>query len=252
MLRVILRRVACFAIALGIGVLFMPSSANANMRLELAQTSPSLVGTVLTDIPNTGILSFNGTIGVFGVNVTTGTSAPPLAPPPGEYVDLDLNSINISTPNAGSMTIILEYAGYTLPAGNYLAKGDIGGTISNGTVTASGWVGTTNVVPTLPADQGVGAIGAPPAVPAAGGVQELGLTTSSSSFSYSQSVVFTNTGTFSLYKELVVTFGAGGGIFSADFSDSVEVPEPSSMVIAGLGALGMIGYGLRRRKAMGV
>ena len=31
----------------------------------------------------------------------------------------------------------------------------------------------------------------------------------------------------------------------------VGVPEPSSMAIAGLGALGMIGYGLRRRKALG-
>jgi len=30
-----------------------------------------------------------------------------------------------------------------------------------------------------------------------------------------------------------------------------SVPEPSSMAIAGLGALGMIGYGLRRRKALG-
>ncbi len=29
------------------------------------------------------------------------------------------------------------------------------------------------------------------------------------------------------------------------------VPEPSSMAIAGLGALGLIGYGLRRRKALG-
>jgi len=29
------------------------------------------------------------------------------------------------------------------------------------------------------------------------------------------------------------------------------VPEPSSLAIAGLGALGMIGYGLRRRKVLG-
>ncbi len=28
-------------------------------------------------------------------------------------------------------------------------------------------------------------------------------------------------------------------------------PEPSTFAIAGLGALGMIGYGLRRRKALG-
>ena len=29
------------------------------------------------------------------------------------------------------------------------------------------------------------------------------------------------------------------------------VPEPSTLAIAGLGALGLIGYGLRRRKAAG-
>jgi len=32
---------------------------------------------------------------------------------------------------------------------------------------------------------------------------------------------------------------------------SEVVPEPSSLAIAGLGALGLIGYGLRRRKALG-
>jgi len=37
--------------------------------------------------------------------------------------------------------------------------------------------------------------------------------------------------------------GTSGGILG--------VPEPSSMAIAGIGALGMIGYGLRRRKALG-
>jgi len=38
--------------------------------------------------------------------------------------------------------------------------------------------------------------------------------------------------------------------FNQTFSQ-VVVPEPSTMAIAGLGALGMIGYGLRRRKALG-
>ncbi len=51
-------------------------------------------------------------------------------------------------------------------------------------------------------------------------------------------------------------------VFSVNLSDSAvvnlssqvkltSVPEPSSMAITGLGALGMIGYGLRRRKARG-
>ncbi len=43
------------------------------------------------------------------------------------------------------------------------------------------------------------------------------------------------------------------GSFTASGSNSFSgsVPEPSSLAIAGLGALGMIGYGLRRRKALG-
>ena len=38
---------------------------------------------------------------------------------------------------------------------------------------------------------------------------------------------------------------------SATTLTSVPVPEPSTMAIAGLGALDMIGYGLRRRKVLG-
>jgi hypothetical protein len=228
-------------------VLWTPTPAQANMRLMLTDGTN---GTVLTDTGNTGVLNFNGAIGSFGVNVTTGTSAPPLNPPIGVIALLDLNSLNISTKNAGTMTIILENDGYVSAATKLLATGDIGGTIKGGSMTASGWVGTTNVVPTLPADQGVGPIGAPPSLPAAGGLQDLSLTTSASSFSKTSSVNFNSTGLFSLYKEIIVTFGAGGGTFSADFSDSVS-PEPSSLALAGIGALGLIGYGLRRRKVEG-
>jgi len=43
-----------------------------------------------------------------------------------------------------------------------------------------------------------------------------------------------------------------GGTATVTGPTRTAVPEPSSLAIAGLGALGMIGYGLRRRKAMGV
>jgi len=53
-----------------------------------------------------------------------------------------------------------------------------------------------------------------------------------------------------------VAGGSSVGFTSFTASDSgnttaTVVPEPSTMAIAGLGALGMIGYGLRRRKALG-
>jgi hypothetical protein len=251
----ILRKTERVAIALGMAVLLTPSSANANMRLELAVGTSSYTGTVLTDTANSGVLTFSGAIGVFTTNVTTGSSSPPLGPPPGDNAQLDLNTLNISTPNAGTITIILENAGFVAPTGTLTAQGDIGGTISNGTAIASSFVGTTNVVPTLPADQAVGPISAPPSLPASGGIGVLALTTSSSSFSNTESATFSNAGTYSLYQEIVVTFGTGGGTFSADFANTVlepvATPEPSTMAIAGLGALGMIGYGLRRRKAKG-
>ncbi len=41
----------------------------------------------------------------------------------------------------------------------------------------------------------------------------------------------------------------GFSVLYQNFSE--VVPEPSSLAIAGLGALGLIGYGLRRRKALG-
>jgi MYXO-CTERM domain-containing protein len=48
--------------------------------------------------------------------------------------------------------------------------------------------------------------------------------------------------------------GSGNGThtsYSGSITAASSTPEPSSMAIAGLGALGMFGYGLRRRKASG-
>jgi len=241
----ILRRIACTTIALGIGVLWTPSSANANMRLELESGGQ---GTILTDTTNNGALTTTTAFGNFIVNVTTGTSFPPLPPPPGEIAKLDLNSIVVSSGSAGTITIILENSSYIGPNGVLGAVGSIGGTISNGTVTATSYVDPTNQVPITAADQGLGALTVP-GMPGSG-KQDLSFTGSSSSFSADGGTTFSSTGTFSLYQELVITFGANGGTFSADLSNTV-VPEPPSLAIAGIGALGVIGYGLRRRKAPG-
>jgi len=72
------------------------------------------------------------------------------------------------------------------------------------------------------------------------------------------SVTRPNAGTYSLSQTVVlsgISLGASGfnygGTSSVNAVQVQSVPEPSSMVLAGVGALGMIGYGLRRRKAMG-
>jgi len=64
------------------------------------------------------------------------------------------------------------------------------------------------------------------------------------------SVTGTNAGTYSLSQVIALTnINVGAGGFNYGGTSSVTpVPEPSTMAIAGLGALGMIGYGIRRRK----
>lgn len=66
-------------------------------------------------------------------------------------------------------------------------------------------------------------------------------------------VTKTNSGTYTLSQTLVLT-GINVGATGFNFGATSAVnpgPEPSSMVLAGLGALGLVGYRLRRRKALG-
>ncbi len=58
---------------------------------------------------------------------------------------------------------------------------------------------------------------------------------------------------YTLSNALNIYYAAGNSsnINATTTLSAVAVPEPSTMAIAGLGALGMIGYGLRRRKALG-
>ena len=61
-----------------------------------------------------------------------------------------------------------------------------------------------------------------------------------------------NSGTYSLSQSITVTDASSTAPFNVTGTSTVNaVPEPSSMAIAGIGALSMIGYGLRRRKALG-
>jgi len=65
------------------------------------------------------------------------------------------------------------------------------------------------------------------------------------------SVGFVRGATYPLSSTLTLTAGDSANINVNGSTTVTAVPEPSTMAIAGLGALGMIGYGLRRRKAMG-
>jgi hypothetical protein len=94
------------------------------------------------------------------------------------------------------------------------------------------------------------------AIPPSGGLTGVPVSNgSTTSYSWtpgpsSSNFSFTNTSTFSIGQTLDVTLGGNDSVTLTINTTVVATPEPSTMAIAGLGALGMIGYGLRRRKAL--
>jgi len=63
------------------------------------------------------------------------------------------------------------------------------------------------------------------------------------------STSFANSGSYTLQSVLTLTAGDSGNINVNGSTTVSAVPEPSTMALAGLGALGFVGYALRRRKA---
>lgn len=74
--------------------------------------------------------------------------------------------------------------------------------------------------------------------------------TTSTTGSGTSSVVLGNSGGYNLGQELVIS-GVNNqvGGFSITGNSSVTGPEPSTMALAAIGALGFAGYGIRRRRA---
>jgi len=116
------------AIVAGIATLAGPSTSQAEFKLRLTQGATVVE---LTDVDNDGVISFNGVVGSFTVNVSTGISKPVLGP-----ATMDLNSINVGV---GTLTIELTDTDFVGPAPGYNL--DVGGT-TNG--TAAFLAGGTN------------------------------------------------------------------------------------------------------------
>jgi len=85
-----------------------------------------------------GAVTWNGSLGVWSINVSTGVGSPPLGTL--SWPILDLNSVNVSS-GAGTLTLLLTQGGFTSPPPpGFLFN--IGGT-TNGTVTAYACAGVT-------------------------------------------------------------------------------------------------------------
>lgn len=256
------RFIVVFALVVSVALL-ATSTAEASFRLRVEDLSNpgSEVGAIITDdlgadeSTTTGYIKFTQTVGAFSITLTAAQSKPILPLGGSVYSHLKLTNMTVATSGAGSIRVTVEDTDYTAGPDTELGLNVlVGGTLVGlgSSVTVQSWVDPTNDVPDLGSDQAVGDISGTP-VGAIPGTAIPGLTPTYTSgpgpLSAFGSVPFTKSGAYSLFGQVTVVFGSGGGTFSLD-EDQVVVPEPATCVIWSLlAAMGVCFYFRRRRKA---
>ena len=198
---------------------FALACSTAFASVELRLTSGATV-IDLTD-GGTGFISYNGAVGAYNINVTTGLGSQVLPFP----TLLDLNSVDV-TSLGGDLLIELTQTGLDFGSSPFVIDGSIGGTTSGPLLAYA-----------LYADASDAAFGT--------GSLIFSGSTSTSPFSDSGSALFSDpSGTFSLYQRVSLS-SLSGGIASFDFD--AQVPEPGSAALVGAALFALAAVVRRRR-----
>jgi hypothetical protein len=218
----------------------MAMATPAHATLEIALQEAGVNGgavTVVGTAADFSAVSFTGTYGGYTITILGGSSDN------GATLSDLLQSTTSVTNNSGAnaLHLYVTQTNYNLPAGSPLTiTSSLGGSITTPTL------GLTNIFQAY-ADSTNHAFGT-------GGFTNGLQSATASGTSYDTGTAagsFTRSGEYSLTSEVNFALSVGG---KANYSSQVNVtsvPEPSTMALAGLGALGLIGFGLRRRKATG-
>jgi hypothetical protein len=233
---------------------FAPS-ARAALVIQYSTTGTPGSFTTIATGPNSGATFGNppffntpAAIGAtgFSAHIIAGASDSP-----GSAISANLTDTELLLQNNNStqQTIYLALGAtdFTSPATppSVLVSSGIGGNGASGTtgtVTITSFIDQNNGQNTLAPGAGVTVVG--PATPVA---------ITATSFSTGSTGLIASLGpTFSITELVKVTLSAHGSVSLGSFTSlSQTAPEPSTMALAGLGALGLIGYGVRRRKVLG-
>jgi len=202
------------------------ASASPLLTLNLndnAGNTATVVDGVGLGSPLDGIVTFNGSLGAWIVNVTTGVGDLVLGPG-----HIDLNSINISSSAGGHMTLTLTETGVSMGSGAGLISmlDGIGGTLAVGSGNHIDWLARVD------------------------GNTYCGSTSSISPFSNGSGCTFlasiADLSNFTIELQVDI-YHARGSVGSTSFDNELRVPEPGTLLLLGAGLIGLAG--IRRRKS---
>jgi hypothetical protein len=246
----------------GLGTLAVfASAAEATFRLRVEDISGSVaVGVVITDggagdsNPQVGVITLNGSIGTFTVNVTTGLSKPVIGGVT-NFGELHLNSVNVASA-AGTLRITLEDTGYVFGSdGALVALGSVVGNLTGSAgslVTFNTWVNPLDLVPAFGPDTfppgPLPTIGAVPSGSLAA-FGPAGVSFGPGVYSATGSTPFTKSGPYALFSQATLFFTGSGIAGFGLYTSTQSIPEPASLVLLGSGLIvaGVWGYRRSRR-----
>jgi hypothetical protein len=217
------------AVSFGLCVLLLAPNADAlSLKLSDGVTTVTCADGDACDLSaQAGAVTYLGSVGAWFLNVTTGLTYPVIGLP--GIPILDLNSVNLSSYNPGTLTISLSETGYIGPLdGTFLLA--VGGT-TTGTVNFGAYLDSNNGL--FGESTSLGYLGA--------------YTGPAFSGTISLPAIINSPSPYSMTLVSNITHTSWGGWTSFDFEGTL--PEPATIILLGSGlvVLGLVG---RRRKGI--
>jgi len=239
-LRHLISPIAAIVAILAMG---MATPARADLEIWASTTGPTTAANEVAHTPSgTGFQSVNytNTLGGFNIAALATSSNTPGTP---TVAFLTGSTVTIQNTNASTATLWVSLGDttFTAPTGLVNVNSHIGGSVT--IIGAGNLMAFQSYVNSDNSQNGTTGV--------TGGPQNPVITGPASYTSDLVTSISALGSPYSITETFKITLSAGSLINFGSNTTLTSVPEPSSMAIAGLGALGMIGYGLRRRKARG-